>query len=108
MNPKPLCESEKTKIRIDIPLFMFFSVYHIFFRNSIPEHVLFNLFTFGMHPAYTKQKDNDLTGGVFMAQNNGFDTFSMEQVMAFAASPAGKQLIAMLRSSGTDLSKAQA
>lgn len=44
-----------------------------------------------------------------MAQNNNFDTFSMEQAMAFAASPAGKQLIGMLQSrGGTDLSKAQA
>lgn len=39
-----------------------------------------------------------------MAQN-----FSMEQAMAFAASPAGRQLIALLQKSGnTDLSKAQA
>lgn len=44
-----------------------------------------------------------------MAQNSNFDTFSMEQAMAFAASPTGKQLIAMLQSrGGTDLSKAQA
>ena len=44
-----------------------------------------------------------------MTQNKGFDSFSIEQAMAFAASPAGKQLIAMLQNySGTDLSKAQA
>ena len=44
-----------------------------------------------------------------MTQNNGFDSFSMEQAMAFAGSPTGKQLIAMLQSrSGADLSKAQA
>ena len=40
-----------------------------------------------------------------MAQNHGI---SMEQIMAFAASPAGKQLIELLQSkSGADLSKAQ-
>jgi len=39
-----------------------------------------------------------------MAQN-----FSMEQAMAFAASPAGQQLIAMLQqSTNADLTKAQA
>ena len=44
-----------------------------------------------------------------MTKHNGFDSLSMEQAMAFAASPAGKQLIAMLQSrSGTDLNKAQA
>jgi len=44
-----------------------------------------------------------------MAQNKDFDSFSMAQVMAFAASPAGKQLIALIQnSSGADLSKAQA
>lgn len=44
-----------------------------------------------------------------MAHNNDFGTFSMEQAMAFAASPAGKQLIALLQSKGgADLSKAQA
>ena len=44
-----------------------------------------------------------------MAQNNDFGHFSMEQAMAFAASPAGKQLISLLQSSnGADLSKAQA
>lgn len=42
-----------------------------------------------------------------MAQNNP-QNFSMEQAMAFAASPAGKQLIAMLqKSSGADLAAAQ-
>ena len=50
-----------------------------------------------------------MTGGVFMTHNNGFDTFSMEQAMAFAASPAGQQLIAMLQSKGgTDFSKVRA
>jgi len=40
-----------------------------------------------------------------MAQNN---SISMEQIMAFASSPAGKQLIELLQSkSGADLSKAQ-
>lgn len=40
-----------------------------------------------------------------MAQNNGI---SMEQIMAFAASPAGKQLIELVQNkSGADLSKAQ-
>ena len=44
-----------------------------------------------------------------MAQNHEFDGFSMEQAMVFAASPAGKQLIALLQSrSGADFSKAQA
>ncbi len=44
-----------------------------------------------------------------MAKNNGFDSLSMEQAMAFAASPAGKQLIELLqRKSGADLTKAQA
>lgn len=44
-----------------------------------------------------------------MAQNKDFDSFSMAQVMAFAASPAGKQLIALIQnSSGADLNKAQA
>ena len=34
--------------------------------------------------------------------------FSMEQAMAFAASPAGRQLISMLqKQSGADLSRAQ-
>ena len=42
-----------------------------------------------------------------MAQPNGFDKFSMEQIMAFAASPAGKKLFSMIQNSGTDLSKAQ-
>jgi len=40
-----------------------------------------------------------------MAQNNGI---SMEEIMAFAASPAGKQLIELLQGkSGADFSKAQ-
>ena len=44
-----------------------------------------------------------------MAQNKDFGSFSMAQVMAFAASPAGKQLISLIQnSSGADLSKAQA
>ena len=44
-----------------------------------------------------------------MAQNNDFGTFSMEQAMALAASPAGKQLIELIQSkSGADFSKAQA
>lgn len=43
-----------------------------------------------------------------MAQNNPSQNFSMEQAMAFAASPAGQQLIAMLqKKGGADLSKAQ-
>lgn len=43
-----------------------------------------------------------------MEQNNRSQNFSMEQAMAFAASPAGKQLIAMLQQKGgTDLGKAQ-
>ena len=44
-----------------------------------------------------------------MAQNQEYHGFSMEQAMAFAASPAGKQLIALLQSkSGADFGKAQA
>ena len=44
-----------------------------------------------------------------MAQDHHFQNFSMEQAMAFASSPAGKQLIALLQSrGGADLSKAQA
>ena len=44
-----------------------------------------------------------------MAQNNGLGSFSMEQAMAFAASPAGKQLIELMQSkSGIDMSKIQA
>ena len=44
-----------------------------------------------------------------MAQNQEYHGFSMEQVMAFAASPAGKQLITLLQSkSGADFGKAQA
>ena len=43
-----------------------------------------------------------------MEQNNRSQNFSMEQAMAFAASPAGKQLIQMLQqSSGADFSKAR-
>lgn len=43
-----------------------------------------------------------------MSSNNNQSGFSMEQAMAFAASPAGKQLIAMLQKrGGTDLTKAQ-
>ena len=42
-----------------------------------------------------------------MAQNQ-FQNFSMEQAMAFAASPAGQQLIKMLQKKGNaDLTKAQ-
>ena len=33
-----------------------------------------------------------------MAQHNGLGSFSMEQAMAFAASPAGKQLIELMQS----------
>ena len=44
-----------------------------------------------------------------MAQHNGLGSFSMEQAMAFAASPAGKQLIELMQSkSGVDISKVQA
>lgn len=44
-----------------------------------------------------------------MAQNQDFHGLSVEQAMAFAASPAGKQLIALLQSkSGADFGKAQA
>ena len=43
-----------------------------------------------------------------MAQNNPFPNVSMEQIMAFAASPAGQQLISMLQKQNTDdLKKAQ-
>lgn len=43
-----------------------------------------------------------------MAQNHPSQNFSMEQAMAFAASPAGQQLIAMLqKKGGADLTKAQ-
>ena len=43
-----------------------------------------------------------------MAQNQPSQNFSMEQAMAFAASPAGKQLIALMRQKGgSELSKAQ-
>ena len=41
-------------------------------------------------------KQSDFPGG-----------FSMEQAMAFAASPAGQQLIRMLQQNGADFSKAQ-
>ena len=44
-----------------------------------------------------------------MAHNKDFDSFTVEQAMAFAASPAGKQLITLIQnSSGTDLTKARA
>ena len=44
-----------------------------------------------------------------MSKNNPSQNFSMEQAMAFASSPAGKQLIAMLQQKGSsDLGKAQA
>lgn len=44
-----------------------------------------------------------------MAQNQPSQNFSMEQALAFASSPAGRQLIAMLQSNdNVDLSKAQA
>lgn len=44
-----------------------------------------------------------------MAQNQPSQNFSVEQAMAFAASPAGQQLIAMLQKSGSpELTKAQA
>lgn len=44
-----------------------------------------------------------------MAQNNPFPNVSMEQAMAFAASPAGQQLISMLqKQNAADISKAQA
>lgn len=44
-----------------------------------------------------------------MAQNQDFHGYSMEQAMAFAASPAGRQLIALLQSkSNFDIGKAQA
>ena len=37
-----------------------------------------------------------------MAQNNPFPNVSMEQIMAFAASPAGQQLISMLQKQNTE------
>jgi len=44
-----------------------------------------------------------------MARSNDLNGFSMEQAMAFAASPAGKQLIELIQQkAGADLSKAQA
>ena len=44
-----------------------------------------------------------------MDNSNNFGGISMEQAMAFAASPAGQQLLALLQSKGgADLSKAQA
>lgn len=43
-----------------------------------------------------------------MAQNQPSQNFSMEQAMAFAASPAGKQLMALMRQKGgAELTKAQ-
>lgn len=43
-----------------------------------------------------------------MAQNKDFSGFSMEQAVTFAASPAGKQLMAMLQQrSGADFGKAR-
>lgn len=43
-----------------------------------------------------------------MAQNQPSQNFTMEQIMAFAASPTGKQLLSMLQqSSNTDLEKAK-
>lgn len=44
-----------------------------------------------------------------MAQNQPSQNFSMEQAMAFASSPAGKQLLTLLqRKGGSDLARAQA
>lgn len=43
-----------------------------------------------------------------MSQNQPSQNFSMEQAMAFAASPAGRQLIHLMQQKGgTDLGKAQ-
>ena len=43
-----------------------------------------------------------------MAKRDDFDARSMEQAMAFAATPAGKQLISFLQSRGNvDLAKLQ-
>lgn len=43
-----------------------------------------------------------------MSSNNNQSGFSMEQAMAFAASPAGKQLISILqKQNSADLTKAQ-
>ena len=43
-----------------------------------------------------------------MAQNQPNQNFSMEHAMAFASSPAGRQLISLMRQKGgNDLSKAQ-
>ena len=43
-----------------------------------------------------------------MANNKDFGSFSMEQAMAFASSPAGRQLIELIgHQSGVDLGKAQ-
>lgn len=43
-----------------------------------------------------------------MAQNNPFPNISMEQIMSFAASPAGQQLITVLQKQNTaDISNAQ-
>ena len=44
-----------------------------------------------------------------MAQNQPNQNFPMEQAMAFAASPAGRQLISLMQQKGgSDLNKAQA
>ena len=44
-----------------------------------------------------------------MTRGNEFGNISMEQAMAFAASPAGKQLISLLEhKGGTELRNAQA
>lgn len=43
-----------------------------------------------------------------MAQNQSSQNFSMEQAMAFAATPAGKQLLALMQQKGgADLRNAQ-
>lgn len=43
-----------------------------------------------------------------MAQNQPSQNFSMEQAMAFASSPAGRQLLALMQQKGgTDLTKAR-
>ena len=43
-----------------------------------------------------------------MTQNQPSQNFSMEQIMAFAASPVGRQLIALMqKKGGNELSKAQ-
>lgn len=44
-----------------------------------------------------------------MAQNPPSQNFSMEQAMAFAASPAGRQLLSLIQQKGgSNLTKAQA